>query len=763
MPFASELIPWLPLVYIAWSDGDLSSEEQRALLDRAESRAAVPPQVRAWLDPERPPAPAELASMLELIVDRAAGLPESDRRSLADLGAAMAALSGGEADGPTQAAMRELEDALGVLGSEAARSLLSPERPSAADRIDESPFSVAALAARFDGPYGEIRRRVRDWLAEESHRPPYRLDKERHRDDVRGWLAELAELGIGKLAFPGVTTERETMGDFMAAFETLAFGDLSLVIKAGVQWGLFGGSIYFLGDEAQRELFLPAAADLSLPGCFAMTESGHGSNVAEIETRARYLANTGEFEIHSPSESSRKDYIGGAARDARWATVFAQLEVAGQEHGVHAFLVPLRGEGGEALPGVRLVDNGEKIGLHGVDNGRIWFERVRIPGANLLRRFARLEEGVYKSEIPNPNKRFFTMLGTLVGGRISVGAAAISASKVGLAIAIRYAAERRQFGPPGEPEIRLLDYPAHQRRLMPLLATTAAMHFAVADIRERYLSGTGDARQVEALAAGIKALATEHTTSCLQTCRECCGGQGYLATNRIGVLRADTDVFTTFEGDNTVLLQLVAKSLLSEFKSSFEEAPLRAVVRRLTERARSRLSDKNYFAVRRAESGHLRGRDTQERLLGQRTGDLQAAVAARLKRRIDDGIPSASAVVALQNHLIALARAHVEEFVFVAFSAAIRATEDAEVKRALVSLSDLYALWRIERDAAWFLENGYLEERKLRGIRREVEALCGEIAALALPLVDAFGIPDRSLAAPIAFADPAREKLATDE
>src|SRR6185436_20952156 len=119
------------------------------------------------------------------------------------------------------------------------------------------------------------------------------------------------------------------------------------------------------------------------------------------------------------------------------------------------------------------------------------------------------------------------------------------------------------------PETLLLDYPAHQRRLLPRLAATYALHFALRDLAARYVgaqaSGEED-RSVEGLAAGLKAVATWHATETIQACREACGGQGYLAVNRFAALKADSDVFTTFEGDNTVLLQLVAKGLLSEYR-----------------------------------------------------------------------------------------------------------------------------------------------------------------------------------------------------
>src|SRR5207244_3565361 len=114
----------------------------------------------------------------------------------------------------------------------------------------------------------------------------------------------------------------------------------------------------------------------------------------------------------------------------------------------------------------------------------------------------------------------------------------------------------------------------HQRRLLPALATTYAMHFAQSALLESlHEASDGDSadesqqRQIETLAAGLKAISTWHSTQTIQTCREACGGAGYLSVNRLTELKADTDVFTTFEGDNTVLLQLVAKGLLTNFRA----------------------------------------------------------------------------------------------------------------------------------------------------------------------------------------------------
>ena len=126
----------------------------------------------------------------------------------------------------------------------------------------------------------------------------------------------------------GFKKEHGGNGDVGAAvtqIEMLAMSDLSLMVKAGVQWGLFGGAIENLGTERHHEAYVQRLINLDLLGCFAMTETGHGSDVQALETTATYDPATQEFVIDSPTRTSRKDYIGGAAETARVAAVFAQL------------------------------------------------------------------------------------------------------------------------------------------------------------------------------------------------------------------------------------------------------------------------------------------------------------------------------------------------------------------------------------------------------------------------------------------------------
>ena len=139
---------------------------------------------------------------------------------------------------------------------------------------------------------------------------------------------------------------------------------------------------------------------------------------------------------------------------------------------MHCFVVPIRDDDGNDLPGVTTSDCHYKGGLPGVDNGRIQFDQVRVPRENLLNKYADVaEDGTYSSPIENPGRRFFTMLGTLIRGRVTVGGSAAAAARVALDIATRYALERRQFEAPGDDhEVLIMDYLVHQRRLFPLIA-----------------------------------------------------------------------------------------------------------------------------------------------------------------------------------------------------------------------------------------------------------------------------------------------------
>jgi acyl-CoA oxidase len=631
---------------------------------------------------------------------------------------------------------------------------------------------TSGLRDYLDGPHKAARDVVRAGLAADAElfELAVSLPHDEYRDRVLDLLQRVTAEGYPARGFPKEYGGEGDLGGFIAGFETLAFGDLSLMVKAGVQFGLFAGAILHLGTERHHERYLADAIGGRLLGCFAMTETGHGSNVQALGTTATYDASTGEFVVHTPTPAARKDYIGNAARHGRMAAVFAQLVVGGETHGVHCLLVPIRAEDGTPMPGVTLSDCGPKLGLNGVDNGRIVFDQVRVPREALLDRYAQVDaEGNYTSEIENPDRRFFTMLGTLVQGRVSVGGAAINASKVALTIAVQYGAQRRQFGAPGSAEeALLLDYRMHQRRLLPLLARTYALHFAQAELVDEFVRIFGDSsnehdrRALEAQAAGTKALGTWHATETIQTCREACGGAGYLAENRLATLKADTDVFTTFEGDNTVLLQLVAKGLLTDYRESFgkldplgtarfiaaqavEIAVEKAALRPLVERLRDVVPNRSDAAD--PDAG-LRDDAYHSGMLRFREEHMLSGVARRLKAGIDAGDEPFDVFNRCQDHVIAAGRAHVDRVVLEAFQAAVQDAPE-EIREQLKDVYDLHALATIEAERAWYLEHGRLSPGRSKAITALVNELCAAVRPVAVDLVDAFGVPGAAVDVPM--------------
>jgi acyl-CoA oxidase len=625
------------------------------------------------------------------------------------------------------------------------------------------------LRRALDGRWADAREQVRGLLRDPRLSPQLGLTMEEQRERTLEGLRAIATTDGPKLMFPKEYGGLDEIGAGVTSFETQAHADLSLLVKSGVQFGLFGGAIRHLGTAAHHERFLRDVMNAELLGCFAMTETGHGSDVQSLRTTATYDASTEEFVICTPDDDASKNYIGNAARDGQLAVVFAQLETAGESHGVHALLVPIRDASGQLMPRVRIADDGLKAGLNGVDNGRIWFDNVRVPRAALLDRFGAVAaDGTYSSPIDNVNRRFFTMLGTLVQGRISISGSALSATKNALTIAVRYGEKRRQFkAPDAEQEIVVLDYLAHQRVLLPALATTYALSFAqgelVSTLHDVQTEAADDQsrRRLETFAAGLKATSTWHATATIQACREACGGAGYLAENQLVMLKADTDVFTTFEGDNTVLLQLVAKTLLTNFQAEFGELDTIGTVRFVAEQVADIVIERSGARgiVQRLidtlpgtsdDETSLLDREYQISLLAWREKHVLDGIARRLRKGVENDEDLFEVFNAAQDHLLLAARAHIDARVLEAFDTAIAAVEDEAAACLLHRVCDLHALSVIERERGWFLEHNRLTGRRSKAVTAMVNELCHELRPYASLLVDAFGIPDELITAPIA-------------
>ena len=144
---------------------------------------------------------------------------------------------------------------------------------------------IERLRRLVDGRWGPIREEVRGQIrASALLRPVHGLPTEEYRVRVLEQARLVSQTRSARLFFPRQYGGEEDMGGALSAFETIALVDLSLLVKIGVQYGLFGGVIRRLGTQHHHERYLRAAMTMELPGCFAMTETGHGSDVQSIRT-----------------------------------------------------------------------------------------------------------------------------------------------------------------------------------------------------------------------------------------------------------------------------------------------------------------------------------------------------------------------------------------------------------------------------------------------------------------------------------------------
>jgi acyl-CoA oxidase len=352
------------------------------------------------------------------------------------------------------------------------------------------------------------------------------------------------------------------------------------------------------------------------------------------------------------------------------------------------------------------------------------------------------------------------MLGTLVRGRVSVGGSSASATKLALDIAVRYGNVRRQFAAPGEErEIVINDYLVHQRKLLPALATTYALHFAQGELVSTMhdVQGAADLdeeaqRELESRAAGLKVAQTWHATKTIQMCREACGGAGYLQENRLPHLKADTDVFTTFEGDNTVLLQLVAKGLLTGYRDTFGSLEGWGKVGFIADMVRETVLERTAARALIARLiDAVPGRDDEVPMLDRgwqlkmfefrEKHALEGAIRRLRKNSTTDGMAPFDMFNDVQDHVLKTAQTHIERVVLEAFVAGVDRTEDADARTLLDKLCDLYALSAIEADKAWFLEHGQLTPSRAKLLTSTVNQLHKELRPHMTTLVDAFAIP----------------------
>jgi acyl-CoA oxidase len=535
------------------------------------------------------------------------------------------------------------------------------------------------------------------------------------------------------------------------------------------------------GTPEQHKLFLEPAENYKAIGCYAQTELGHGSNVRGLETTATWNPEDKTFTLHSPHLTASKWWIGSLGRTANHAVVMAQLIIGGKPYGPHPFVCQIRDMKTHLpLENIHVGDIGPKFGYNTMDNGFLLFKHVKIPHINMLAKYSRVDPETSKYIRPSSPSLIY---GTLTWVRSTIVLQSGGVLARGVTIATRYAAVRRQFQDrdaqsDAHGENQVLNYTMVQFRLLPLLAATFALHFTgkammalyqenqkkmqldagkVTDTNrgagpEETHSGSDLLADLHATSCGLKALGSTTAAEGLEVCRRACGGHGYSSFGGIGAWYADYLPTTTWEGDNYMLTQQVARYLLKSARAVLNMLESQTGgIPILTSQQNAPDND-----TTRIFTTFLQKQDmgAAHDILGS-DSDLVAAFAWRTSYLTFEALKHRDVEKNSWNSLLVdfwrLSTAHSQYLVVKNFydalqSESLRYELDPATIDVLHKLFRLYALNTLEKEASEFYSSSAVTVRQIQLTRtKAVMKLLEEIRPHALRLVDAWHFPDWQL------------------
>ncbi|MBC6405271.1 MAG: isovaleryl-CoA dehydrogenase [Rhodospirillales bacterium] len=368
------------------------------------------------------------------------------------------------------------------------------------------------------------------------------------RDSVRAFAAErIAPLAdridredsfprelwpeMGALGLHGITVEEEYGGaglgylEHVIAMEEVSRASGSVGLSYGAHSNLCVNQIRRNGTDAQKRRYLPKLISGEHVGALAMSESGAGSDVVSMTTRAekkggRYVLNGGKFWITNCTEADT-------------LVIYAKTDPAAGPRGISAFLVE------KGFAGFSVAQTLDKLGMRGSPTGELVFEDCEVPEENLLG-----EEG----------KGVNVLMSGLDYERAVLAAGPTGIMQAAMDIVVPHIHERKQFGQ------AIGSFQLMQGKLADIYTTMNASRayvYAVAKACDRGQTSRKDA-------AGAILYAAEKATQIALEAIQCLGGTGYVKDSAAGRLLRDAKLYEIGAGTSEIRRWLIGRELFEE-------------------------------------------------------------------------------------------------------------------------------------------------------------------------------------------------------
>ena len=337
-------------------------------------------------------------------------------------------------------------------------------------------------------------------------------------------IGKLFELGVMGVEIPeALGGAGATFFHAVLAVEAISRVDPSIGVLVDVQNTLvINALLKWASDDLQRQC-LPRLSRGAV-GAYALSEAGSGSDAFAMDARATEHGD--EWVL-----TGRKLWVSNA-REAEIFIVFANANPDKGHRGITAFVLE------RDRPGFSVGRKEDKLGIRASSTCEVLLDECRVPKSHVL---GKVGQG-YKTAIETLNE-----------GRIGIGAQMIGLAQGALDHAIRYTAERRQFGKP------ISEFQAVQHQLARAateLHAARLMVYEAARLRDHTLPFLTESAMCKVYASEVAERVASLAVNLL-------GGNGFVKDYPVEKLFRDAKIGQIYEGTSNIQLQTIAKQLLS--------------------------------------------------------------------------------------------------------------------------------------------------------------------------------------------------------